>query len=193
MTDEIMRELVTKHDAVIGNLVTSVEHLVSSQTETNKRLEEISKFLAKQAVFSNKLEMMDKDLIESFKRVHSRIDEIDAIQKSESGCNSMKLLNKDLDSVAKDTTRLIGIVEEHRIEIENISKVQATYPSTNAIRWGIGLLLVYTITFGTYVVQSLNSLTTTDARITTLLERNIVDTGKLMEGRDEQRSYKNNR
>ena len=179
MTDEIMRDLVTKHDAVIGSLVTSVEHLVSSQTETNKRLEEISRLLAKQVIISNKLETLDKELSDSFNRVHRRIDEIDTIQKSENGCSSIRLLTKDTEALTKDTLRLLGVTEDQRLHLEAINKVQAAYPSTTIIKWGVGLLIAYSITFGTYVTQSINGLARTDERVMTLLERDIKDTASL--------------
>jgi hypothetical protein len=181
MTDDIMRDLVTKHDAVITSLVSSVEHLVQSQTDTNKKLEEITKLLSQQTLLSTKLEQMDKELVESFKRVHHRIDEVDNLQKSDLGCNSVRLLTKDIESLTKDTMRLVGLVEDHRQNLEMVKKIQNGYPSTTAIRWGIGVLIAYSITFGTYVVQSIGGLSQTDARVLTLLERDIRDTAILME------------
>ena len=181
MTDEIMRDLVSKHDATIDSLVSSVEHLVKSQTETNKRLEEISGLLSKQVVISNKLENLDKELVTSFKRVHNRIDELDTVQKSDSGCSSVRLLNKDVLALTKDTSRLVKILEKHDTKLEEITKQQDAYPSTTAIRWGVGIIVAYSITFGTYVSQSISGLSRTDARVLTLLERDIRDTAKLME------------
>lgn len=167
MTDETMKDLVTKHDMTITQLVTSVEHLVQSQTETNKRLEEISKFLAKQAVFSNKLELMDKELGESFKRVHKRIDEIDTIQKADAGCNATKLLNKDVGSITKEMNRLILICKEHRLNIESLERHKASQISPTTIKWAAGLFIPFFIIFSVYLVQSINTI---ENRVITLSE-----------------------
>ena len=179
MTDDVMKDLVTKHDATITQLVASVEHLVSSQAETNTQLKDISKYLAKQAVFSTRFDSMDKEFTGSFKRVHRRIDEIDDIQKNESGCNSVRLLTKDIESLTKDTIRLVGLSEDHRMSIEALQKVQSNYPSSGAIRWGVGIVILYAVTFGTYVVQSLNTLANTEVKITALVERDIIDINRL--------------
>ena len=181
MTDDVMRDLVTKHDTVITNLVSSVEHLVSSQTETNKRLEEITKFLTKQVVFSNKLENMDRDVAESFKRVHSRMDEIDDVQKSSRGCSSVRLLTKDLESLTKEVDRLVENMNSNREYVEAVDKQVSEMLSPSLLKWVGGFIILYTVTFGTYVVQSFNTLDKTNTSIRTLLDRDMKDTSLLME------------
>jgi len=158
MTDDVMKDLVTKHDLTITQLVASVEHLVASQTETNKRLEEISKFLAKQVVFSTKLENMDRDLTDSFKRVHKRIDEIETTQKSDAGCGATKLLNRDMNQATKDMNRLIGICEEHRISIDSLQKSRDRMVSGTTIKWAIGLALPLFVMLTVYYTNSLNNV-----------------------------------
>jgi len=202
MTDETMKELLTRHDdaiikqdTTIKALVVSVEHLVSAQTETNEQLKDISKYLAKQAIFSNKLETIDREVKESFerrdkeltektKRIHLRIDEIDVLQKSENGCNSVRLLHKDVESLTRDMTRLIGVTEEHRMSIEQLDKNDSNKISPTTIRWAVGLTILYSISFGTYVVQAFSKVDAINSRITVLLERNIKDTTDLMHRKD---------
>jgi len=197
MTDEAMRDLLARHDtdiveqkATIKSLVVSVEHLVKAQTETNEQLKDISKYLAKQAIFTNKLETMDrevkeaftrrdKELVEKIKRVHQRVDEIDVIQKDDSGCNSVRLLHKDVESISREMTRLIGITEEHRIGIEQLEKKDAAAVAPATIRWAAGIIILYSITFGTYVVQTFNQMQRVNSKMTVLLSRDIKDTEKL--------------
>jgi len=189
MTDDVMRDLVTKHDTVITSLVSSVEHLVNSQTETNKRLEEISKFLAKQVVFSTKLENLDKELGDSFKRVHNRVDEIDTLQKSDQGCNSVRLLRKDIEVVQRDNIRLVGNIEDHRRMLEHFTTVEASHISGSTLRWVIGFIILYSVSFGGYVVESFNKLDRLEAKVMVQLERDMVDTKWLMKiHREEQRN-----
>jgi len=155
MTDEATKALVLKHDTAIDNLVESVKDLVKSNVETNHRLEEISKYLAKQAVFDTKLDNMDREITESFNRVHNRIDELDDIQRSPTGCTSVQLLNRDVISITKDVSRMIGVIEKRQLDIDSIHTALDSIPSTSNVRWAIGLLLVYAILFGSYVVTSI--------------------------------------
>jgi len=182
MTDEALRDLVQKHDGEIRQLVLSTTNLVDSQREMTtefkelgKRMEEISKYLAKQAVFTSKLEAIDREVSESFQRVHRRVDEIDNMQKSEAGCNSVKLLTKDIHAVTKDVNRLVGVTEEHRMSIEQLEKHHASAISPATIRWVVGVIILYLVTFGTYVVQTFSKLDTTNAALQTLVEREIKD------------------
>jgi len=204
MTDEAMRDLLARHDtdiveqkATIKSLVVSVEHLIVAQTETNEQLKDISKYLAKQAIFTNKLETMDrdikeafarrdKDLVEKIKRFHQRVDEIDIIQKDENGCNSVRLLHKDVESLTRDVTRLVGLVEEHRMSIEQLEKKDAAAVAPATIRWATGITILYSITFGTYVVQGFNEMNSLNSKISVLLERNIRDVRELMHKRINQ-------
>ena len=171
MTDDTMRDLVTKHDLTITQLVTSVEHLVASQTETNKRLEEISKFLAKQVVFSTKLDNMDRELTESFRRVHARIDEMDKIQKSDFGCSSVKLISKDIETMIKSINKLAEHADIQDTKIEAIETYNSGRISSNTIKWGIGLFLPFFIMLSVYYVTSINDIKVDVVKITENLKK----------------------
>ena len=183
-----MKDLLMQHDSAIVQLTKSIDHLVQAQStmsdelkETNKRLEEIMRFLAKQQVFQNKIDTMDRELIESFKRVHKRIDAIEQTQVSDAGCNSVKLLNRDVLALTKEVNRLVGIVEEHRLNIEKIDRVQAGAISPSSIKWFVGLLMPVLIAFGSYVVVTFAKIERTNTELGTLLKRDIKDTARLME------------
>jgi hypothetical protein len=187
MTDEAMKDLVTKHDATlmeygesIKRLTSSLDNLVQKQGETNEKLSKITEYLAEQKILSLKVQSMDSELRESFKRVHKRIDSIDELQTSDNGCNSVRLLTKDVNSTAKDVTKLIGTTEEHRLHIEAIdNKLAASIPPA-MIRWAVALIVTYSVMFGTYVVQTFSKIDKTNTRITALLERDLKDTEHLM-------------
>ena len=179
MTDETMKDLVNKHDLSIAQLIQSVDHLVTTQAETNKRLEEISSFLSKQTIIASKIETIDREIADSFKRVHLRIDEIDSIQKNDNGCNSVRLLNKDLESITKDISRLLLVVDSQRIMYESIKSEIDRGVNPAVIKWIAGLIVAYSVMFGTYVVQSFAMLEKTNARLIIKLDRDIEDTKKL--------------
>ena len=203
MTDDAMKDLVTKHDRVIEQLVASnsqivnsVEHLVEAQKEsnvrqeaTNSRLEEISKFLAKQAVFGNKLDNLDRELGDSFKRVHHRVDELESTQKSEKGCNSVRLLTKDVETLQRDSIHTTGQVEENRLMVENLIKVQSSYISGATLKWVVGAALMYIVSFGVYTVKTFSAIEKLEAKREVKLARDLEDTKWLMKiHREERRS-----
>ena len=174
MTDDALKDLVLKHDSEIALLANSIEtqsknieNLVNSNTETNKQLKEINGYLAKQALFDSKLDAMDKEVEESFKRVHKRIDDIENIQESTIGCKSVQLLNKDTQSISKDTLQLVGALKDSKNELHVISKRIDELPSPRVLQWVIGLVIVYLVSFGSYVVSSLHA---NEVKITKIIE-----------------------
>lgn len=170
MTDSTMKELVLKHEQTIESLVKSVDALVNSNSETNIRLKEISEHLYKQAVFDTKLSSLDKELTDSFKGIYSRIDELEITQNSNAGCKSVQLLSKDVKAHDKDITQLVGGLEDTKLTINNVDKSIEALPSRALITWGIGILVIYSISFGSYVVSSLHK---NDIQITKLIENVI--------------------
>ena len=169
MTDESLRDLVVKHETSISSLLLvserlseDIKSLVSSQHDTSKRLEEIAKYLAKQAVFSSKIEDMDRNIAEGFqrrddalrdglKRVHLRLNDMDKIQKSEIGCNSVRLLTKDVEQLTKEVDTLVSTVS-------NVATAQSKILSPVALRWILGIVFVASMGFGSYVVRSLGDI-----------------------------------
>jgi len=190
MTDETLKELILKHDGALESLASSIEHLAKTQEltscdvrDTIKKLEEISIYLTKQSALEQKVANIDKELLESFKRVHSRIDEIDLVQRGNSGCNSVRLLTKDIVAITKDVTNLVRATEIQREHIEVLQQHNAADIAPITIRWFVGLIIAYSIAFGSYVVQTFNQFDKTNARITALLERDLKDTEALMRAR----------
>jgi len=177
MTDDVMKDLVMKHDNEISLLANSIqnqsksiESLVESNSETNKRLEEISKYLAKQAVFDTRLDNMDKGLTESFKRVHKRIDELDETQNSSVGCKSVQLVNKDVTSVTKDVSRLVESIEHRQADMDHIKEAVNNIPSSSTVKWFAGFIIAYAVLFGTYVNTQLKKDELSIAKQETKLE-----------------------
>ena len=158
MTDEALRSVVAQHDTTIVQLVTSVEHLVKSQSETNKRLEDISKLLTKQIVLSTKLEEIDRNAAETFSRVHKNIEELEDVQKSEVGCNSVRILQKDVERALRDLERLEVQILRNRGDLDIIAQEQTHTVKPATLKWALGMLIVYSVSFGSFVVSNLYEL-----------------------------------
>lgn len=181
MKDEDLKELVLKHDAAMMQQSTTIEHLANVQSElskelkeSNKRLEEISKYLVKQAVFGTRFDELVKNLEESFKRVHRRIDEIDEIQKSAGGCNSVRLLQKDIDRGLRDLDRIEAQVIRNRGDLELLSNNVNDMVNPATLKWLIGLLVVYSVSFGSFMVGSIYELKSF-AKQQTIVNRTIAE------------------
>lgn len=71
MTDEELKEKIIRHDYEFKALTSSLSELSSNMKELTESLKHI-------AVINEKLFNMDKELKESFQRVHKRADEIEA-------------------------------------------------------------------------------------------------------------------
>jgi len=173
MTEESIKDLVLKHDATISGLANSVQHqatsieaLVASNGETNKRLEEISKYLAKQAVFDSRLESLNRELEDSFHRVHARIDSLEGIQNSTNGCNSVQLLGKDVSNLEKEHGQMYNALTNIDNTMHKIDHKVDELPSPSAMKWVAGLLIVYLISFGSYVVTEIQHERVDITRIT---------------------------
>jgi len=179
MTDDTQKNLIQRHDKrldehdnTIRTLVASVEQLVETQAVTNQRLEEISRFLSKQAVFSTRLDDLDRNLSESFKRVHERIDKLENTQDSEVGCNSVRLLNRDLTHLTEDIDRLVNSVSTMAGKVDTLEEHQRSFLSPSTIKWIAGFIIVYIIGFGSYTAGSINSINSTMTKHTVLLDTN---------------------
>jgi len=179
MTDDTQKNLIERHDKrlddhdnTIRTLVVSVEQLVETQGVTNKRLEEISRFLSKQAVFSTRLDDLDRNLTESFKRVHERIDKLEDIQDSESGCNSVRLLNKDVTHLTEGAEKLVESVSLLATKVEEVEEKQREFLSPSTIKWIAGFIIVYIVGFGSYTAGSINSINSEIVKHDTIIDTN---------------------
>ncbi len=68
---------VDKVEMNTNQLAVSIEHLASSIGATNIKLDALSILLSNQNVLTEKIASIDKECIESFKRVYKRIDKIE--------------------------------------------------------------------------------------------------------------------
>ena len=76
-------------------------------------------------------------------------------------------MNKDTQSISKDTLQLVGALKDTKNELHAIGKRIDDLPSPRVLQWSIGLVIVYLVSFGSYVVSSLH---TNEVRITKITE-----------------------
>ena len=183
MMDKDLKEIVLQHDNDIKIITKSIE-------KVTQKLEKIAEEIAKQTAVKTKIESMEKEIVDSFRRVHNRIDELYKTQNGDIGCSSVKILRNDIDHMTKEMTRLIGITEEHRLNIDNLNKNFATLIKPATIKWAITLGLGYAISFGAYVVVALGHLNETNAKLTTLIEQHSKEINRVVK-RVDRYGFKN--
>ena len=198
MTDETMKDLVNEHDKAIKQLTISnielsesIKTLVSSQTSINNQLQTISESLVKQLLISEKLDNMneeikssfdvrDKSTLDVYGRIFERIGLLEQTQQSSTGCNSIKLLHKDIESITKSISNTEKLENINTKRIADLENHNASSFSPSTYKWAIALLITYCAMFGIYVVQSINSLTSANKESSSLLHRDIKDTAVIM-------------
>jgi chaperonin cofactor prefoldin len=97
MTDDILRDMVITHDKKLDkvdmhleSLAVSVDTLANNIQASSRKMEDFTTMLSQQNLLMEKFANMDKELGDSFKRVHDRVDKIENIQ-DDKGC--VALLN----------------------------------------------------------------------------------------------------
>ena len=91
------------------------------------------------------------------------------------------MLHKDVEAIAKETKRILLLVDKHEKKIEeHEGKIQKAI-SPALFRWVGGFIILYGVTFSVYVFQTLADLQRTNTQITTMLKRDMQDTAKLMD------------
>lgn len=77
MTEDEVRDLVIKHDQALISLASSMEHLASEAKRTNDKLDEVAKALGAQNVLMERQNNMDRNIKESFDRVHEKTRKVE--------------------------------------------------------------------------------------------------------------------
>ena len=145
---------------------------ILSLIETQRQLVEYLKNDNKYISLQQKLDTMDRELVESFKRVHDRVDNIDHIQSNDNGCTSVKFLKKDLIITQSSVSSLKDSVKSCQKSVSDLKIQESGVLSSNSLRWAIGMILVYLVSFGTYVVKNITKTNTDIAKLEMLTERN---------------------
>jgi len=148
MSDEDYKDMVIEHDKHLESLATSIESLAGGVGATNRKLEDIIDVISTQNVLIEKFTNLETNLKESFNRVHNKIRVVEDKQNS----NGCPVLNIEAEKIRVANKR-IGDLEE---EVKKII-------SPMLIKSIATLLIIQSILFGTYLVQSIHSLDTKES------------------------------
>ena len=156
MTEEDYRNMVIHHDKHIDSLSASISNLAGSVSSSNNKLDTVIDAITHQNVIIERMNNMENNVAESFKRAWGRLGKLEETS-SGVGCEAAKLLHKEKD-LANEKMK----VANKRIDsLETDVKVVTTGNiSGGTLRWLMGLLVFYSITFGVYAVTSLHEIDT---------------------------------
>ena len=165
MTDKTLEDLVTKHDGSINKLLQNIEQLTNAQYGIAEQLKQLYTrvdgtlgFLTEQKIILSKIENIEHNIEDSIKRVHKRIDAVENVHSNGIGCESVKLLSKDVISLTKDINRVAKMIESHADSIDFLNRESAGRLSPAVARVAVGFVITYMVSFGAYVVNSINNL-----------------------------------
>ena len=150
MNDEEYRGMVLQHDKHLDTLTSSITVLADNVGTTNRKLDDVIDVINTQNVIVERMNNLDINLKESFSRVHEKVHTIEHAQNTE-GCSVLKVQEQKVSSLGRS-------VDMVRTRVDNAEKSLLDMVSGTVIRWGIAILIGYSIIFGTYVVKSLHAL-----------------------------------
>jgi len=102
--DDDLKKLVLQNDAILRTVVTTMEHLAGANDMTNTKLDKVVDALNSQNILIEKFNNLERELQESFMRVHKKIEAIEHVQATD-GCTPLKLGNKDVKSLEKRVSK----------------------------------------------------------------------------------------
>lgn len=160
MTDEQYKDMVIGHDKHIDSLTSSISILADSVGSTNSKLDNVIDVITQQNVLVERMNNMDHNVVESFNRAWVRIDKLEKIASND-GCEAAKLLQKDklmIEDKLKVTNSRVADLEA---DTKGISIRIREYVSGATVKWAMGILAFYAVTFGAYTVTSTHDMDTT--------------------------------
>jgi len=148
MKDEDIKDLVMTHDKSIGIMSQSMTHLAETVGTQIKKMEDILEELSAQNVLAEKFANMNRELKETFTRLYSRVEKIENSQDID-GCPVLKI----------EIQKVIAL--EKRMKTVEVESKKILNPTI--LKWIIGITIVQSAAFGTYLVSHIHALETTVA------------------------------
>ena len=153
MTEENYQDMVISHDKNIDILSASIASLATHVGTTNKKLDDVIDVITHQNVLVERMNNLDANVSESFTRAWDRLGKLETSSDT-TGCAPAKALVKEKEVVAEK----LKVVNNrlHNVEVD-VKEVSSNSFTSTTIRWALGLLIFYSVTFGVYVVKSQHS------------------------------------
>ena len=152
MKDEDIKDLVVSHDKHIGVMSKSIEHLADAVGTTNRKMEDIVEVLSTQNVLLERVNNIDHAAKEAFGRVYKRMETIEEIHLGP-GCAAVK----DAETAIEANGERVKVANKRIDDLENDNKNRVPHW---LIKWALGALTVYAVSFGSYTVGAIHNLET---------------------------------
>ena len=159
MTDDKYKDMVISHDKDIETLAGSIEHLALNVGETNHKLDNVIDVITQQNVLVERINNLDTNVAESFKRAWKRLEILETTAAT-GGCSIAKTATATNDLLDEKLKVVSKSISDNTDDVKVLNtKVENTVPST-VVRWVMGLLVFYSVAFGTYIVSSIHETDT---------------------------------
>lgn len=143
------KDLILDHDRQIGTLANHMEVLVDNIGMTNRKLDDVVEVITTQTVLIERFNNLDKDLKESFDRVHRKVEIISDVQHSTDGCTALQVSTQKMKDVQRS-------VDKNTDNIEDMQNELGTFVSGATMKWALVLILTYAISFGAFAVNAIH-------------------------------------
>ena len=150
MTEEEHKKLSVHTDKNLEILTHSVTQLTNNVNTINSRMEDMLKLMADHNVMTERLNNMDSNMKEFSARMGERLLSLEE-SHSGSGCQAMRSAEESIKAVGKSIDTVRDRVKESEIKLNDTITATTT-------KWLVGILIIYTVSFGTYVVQGIQGL-----------------------------------
>lgn len=165
-------EIEEQDDINIHNILYFIKNI-------NKSISELNVSSLNKNVFEERLKIIEDKLDSNIELLNGKIENIENIQNSDSGCTSVKLLSKDVRELTKNINELVQITKSHNIDIENLKIKQESNLKVNTVKAVIFFSITYAVAFGSYVIKSINDLSKTNNEALILIHKEVKDVQKL--------------
>lgn len=154
-----LSEKIATHDRHIDTLSHAIEDLAATNGVTNTKIDKLIDAIGTQNVLIEKVNNMDRNISDSFKRRDERITALENVQDN-TGCRKVLLAAEITKSVARSVDRLREDIQDVKLEMESriytVEEKTSTFVSGNVVRWALGIMLTVVL-----VVSSIDRNTNT--------------------------------
>lgn len=145
-----IKTTVAEHSIHITSLGEALKDLAVATEHTNKKLDKVAEALSTQSVIMEKLNNLDENIRDSFKRRDDRLLALETTQ-SGNGCAKLNVAEESIKSLGRSIDTLKAMHKsDDRLMSERVDKLESktdSIVSATTIKWAIGITIAAVITF----------------------------------------------
>jgi len=150
MSMEEVKVKVEAHDRSLEMVAMAIEDLAAAAGLTNNKLDKVVEALGMQSVIIERLNNMDNNIADSFKRRDERLNKLEDMQVI--GCSPLKVSEENVKSLGRSVDTLRIAIEKglgrSDARVDSIETKIGTFISGAVVRWAIGITVTVMLVLG---------------------------------------------